>query len=83
MYLIGLGLLWGNLIGLGVLFIQKHFGIITLDPSTYYVNQAPVVIEFGYIFSLNVGVFIVCLLMLLIPSYIVTRISPVKAIRFD
>jgi len=83
MYLIGLGLFWGNIIGLGLLFIQKYFGIITLDPTTYYVKQAPVVIEFGYVFALNLGVFIVCLLMLLIPSFIITRISPVKAIRFE
>lgn len=83
MYLIGLGLFWGNLIGIGLLFAQKHFGIITLNPATYYVKEAPVVIELGYIFALNAGVFIVCLLMLLIPSFIITRINPVKAIRFE
>ncbi len=83
MYLIGLGLFWGNFIGLGLLAIQKYFGVITLNPSTYYVKQAPVVIELGYILMLNVGVFVVCLLMLLVPSYIITKISPVKAMRFD
>lgn len=82
MYLIGLGLFWGNLIGIGILSIQKYFGVITLDPSTYYVEVAPVVIEFGFIAILNIGVFITCLLMLIIPSFIITKISPVKAIRF-
>ncbi|TVZ51031.1 ABC transporter permease [Dokdonia sp. Hel_I_53] len=83
MYLIGLGLFWGNLIGLGLLAIQKYFGVITLNPATYYVKQAPVVLELGYILALNLGVFIVCVLMLLVPSFIITKISPVKAMRFD
>ncbi len=83
MYLIGLGLLWGNLIGLGLLFAQKYFGFIKLDPSTYYVSEAPVLINVWHIISLNVGVFTVCVLILLIPSYIITKISPVRAIRFE
>lgn len=83
MYLIGLGLFWGNLIGLGILYAQKIFGFVKLDPSTYYVSEAPVLIDFWHILSLNVGVFLVCVLILLIPSYIITKISPVKAIRFE
>lgn len=83
MYLIGMGLFWGNLIGLGLVYAQRYFGIITLDPETYYVSVAPVYISFGHIFLLNLGVFILCLLMLLIPSYIITKISPVKSIRFE
>ncbi len=82
-YLILLGLFWGNLIGLGLLFAQKHFGLFPLNPDTYHVATVPVYINFGYIILLNIGTFILCLLMLLIPSYIITRISPVKAIRFD
>ncbi|MGJ8594173.1 MAG: ABC transporter permease [Aquaticitalea sp.] len=82
-YLIGLGLLWGNVIGIGLLFAQKYFKLIPLDPSVYYVTEAPVYISLDYILLLNIGTFIVCLLMLLIPSVIITRISPVKAIRFD
>ncbi|WP_411767721.1 ABC transporter permease [Winogradskyella sp. A3E31] len=82
-YLIGLGLLWGNLIGLGLLFAQKYFKFFPLNPQTYYVTEAPVYISWDYIVALNVGTFIVSLLMLLIPSIIVSRISPVKAIRFD
>lgn len=82
-YLIALGLIWGNLIGLGLLFAQKYFGLFPLDPSIYYVTQAPVYISLGYIVALNIGTFLLCLIMLLVPSYIITKISPVKAIRFE
>ncbi len=82
-YLIAIGLFWGNLIGLGALFVQKYFGIITLNPKTYYVNEAPVFISFWHILLLNVGVVVLCLLMMLIPSYIITKISPAKSIRFE
>tara|TARA_R110002050_G_scaffold196346_4_gene331238 strand:- start:1538 stop:2770 length:1233 start_codon:yes stop_codon:yes gene_type:complete len=82
-YLIGLGLLWGNLIGLGLLFAQKYFSLFPLNPDTYYVSTAPVYISLDYILLLNIGTFIACLLMLLIPSVIISKISPVKAIRFD
>lgn len=82
-YLIGLGLLWGNLIGLGLLFAQKHFKLFPLNPDTYYVSEAPVYLSWDYILMLNIGTFIACLLMLMIPSIIISKISPVKAIRFD
>ncbi|WP_370391797.1 ABC transporter permease [uncultured Winogradskyella sp.] len=82
-YLIGLGLFWGNLIGLGILLVQKYFKLFPLNPETYYVTEAPVYLSLDYIVLLNLGTFICCLLMLLIPSIIITKISPVKAIRFD
>ena len=82
-YLIILGLLWGNVIGLGLLFAQKYLKLFPLDPSVYYVTEAPVFINTGYIIALNLGTMAICLLMLLVPSYIITKISPVKAIRFD
>ena len=82
-YLIGLGLFWGNSIGLGLLFAQKYLKLFPLNPDTYYVSEAPVYISWDYILILNIGTFVVCLLMLLIPSVIISKISPVKAIRFD
>lgn len=82
-HLILRGLFWGNLVGLGVLFIQKYFGVIKLNPENYYVTEAPVSFSIPYIVALNVGTILVCLFVLLIPSYIITKISPVKAIRFD
>lgn len=82
-YLIFRGLFWGNLIGISILLIQKYFGIVQLNPENYYVNQAPVYVNVVYIVLLNVLTVGVCFLVLLIPSYIITKITPVKAIRFD
>ena len=82
-YLIIRGLFWGNLIGISLLIIQQQFGVIQLNPENYYVNQAPVYLNWGYIALLNILTVTICFLVLLIPSYIITKISPVKAIRFD
>lgn len=82
-YLIIRGLLWGNVIGIGLIVIQQQFGIVKLNPDSYYVNVAPAYLDWLYILLLNIGTLIICLAVLLIPSYIVTKISPVKAIRFD
>lgn len=82
-YLIVRGLFWGNLIGIGLLLIQKYFGIIKLNPESYYVNVAPVEINLIYILVLNIATVAICLLVLFIPSYIITKISPSKSIRFD
>jgi len=82
-YLILKGLFWGNLIGLSILFLQDKFKFIRLNPEVYYVKAAPVYINIGQILVLNLGTLLLCLLMLIIPSIIVTKISPVKAIKFD
>lgn len=82
-YLIVLGLFWGNLIGLGILLAQKYFKLFPLNPDVYYVTEAPVYLSLGYIVALNMGTFIMCLLMLIVPSYVITKISPVKAMRFE
>ena len=82
-YLILRGLFWGNVIGIGLILLQKYFGVIQLNPENYYVNEAPVYLNWMYILALNVGTIFICLLVLLIPSYIITKISPVKAIRFE
>jgi len=82
-YLILLGLFWGNLIGLGLLFIQKYFKLFPLNPETYYVTEVPVYIGWEYILGVNIGTLLLCLLMLLIPSIIISKISPVKAMKFD
>ena len=82
-YLILLGLFWGNLIGLGLLFLQKYFKLFPLNPETYYVSNVPVYIGWEYILAVNLGTLLLCLLMLLVPSIIISRISPVKAMKFD
>ena len=83
MYLVGIGLFWGNLIGIGLLLIQKYFKLIKLDPAIYYVSEAQVYLAIDYILLLNIGTLIVCFSMLLIPSYIISKITPVRAIRFE
>lgn len=82
-YLILRGLFWGNLIGIGLILLQQQFGIVRLNPENYYVTTAPVYLDAGYILLLNAGTMLVCLVVLLIPSVIISRISPVRAIRFD
>tara|TARA_B100000795_G_scaffold134569_1_gene100516 strand:+ start:7914 stop:9149 length:1236 start_codon:yes stop_codon:yes gene_type:complete len=81
-FLVLKGLFWGNIIGLSILFIQEYTGVITLDPETYYVSKVPVYINFFTVFMLNIGTLFLCFLMLLIPSYIITKISPIKSIKF-
>ncbi|BAO55469.1 ABC transporter permease [Nonlabens marinus] len=83
MSLILKGLIWGNLIGLGLVALQYFFAPLTLDPATYYVSMAPVYISWWHILALNLGTFTICLFVLIIPTYIVSRISPVKAMRFE
>lgn len=83
LYLILRGLFWGNFIGIGLILIQQYTGIIRLNPENYYVNEAPVYLNWMYILALNFGTVLICLVVLLVPSYIITKISPVKAIRFD
>lgn len=81
-YIILVGLFWGNLFGIGLSLIQKHFGVIHLDEANYYLSVAPIQLSTGALLSLNLGTLLITLTFLVIPSYLVTRISPVKAIRF-
>ena len=83
-YLIGIGLFWGNLLGLGAIYVQHKFKVLKFpNPQEYYIDYIPVHIDVLTVILLNVGVLILCLLMLLIPSYIITKITPVKAIQFE
>ena len=82
-YIIGKGLLWGNLFGLAMAFLQQQFGFIRLDQESYYVSAVPIQLELLPIVFLNIGILAICVLFLLIPSYIITKISPVKAIRWE
>ena len=82
-YLIGRGLFWGNLIGITLCLLQFKFGLITLSKETYYVSVIPINIKILHILLLNIGTMIICMLMLIVPSYIVSRITPVRAIRFS
>ncbi len=77
------GLFWGNLIGLGLCFIQKWTGIISLSEENYYLSTAPISINWWMWLALNLGTVLIVMTLLLIPAMFVTRIDPVKTIRFD
>jgi lipoprotein-releasing system permease protein len=81
--LIALGMLIGNLLGLGLCVLQKQFGIAKLDEASYYLSSVPVQIEWWQVFVVNAVTFVLCQLALLLPALVVSRISPVKAIRFS
>jgi lipoprotein-releasing system permease protein len=82
-YLIAKGLFWGNLVGIGLAFIQLKTGLISLDPASYYIKTVPVNLDPVHIILLNVGSMAAIILMLLVPSKLISRITPVKAIRYD
>ena len=83
-YLIAIGLFWGNLIGFGVIFLQDKYRMFKFpNPEEYYIDYIPVHMDLITILLLNLGVMLLCLLMLLVPSYIITKITPVKAIQFE
>ena len=83
LYLISWGLFWGNMLAIIFSVVQKYFGIFKLDPESYYVNKVPVNFDWIYLLSVNGGTLLLCILVLILPTYIVTRISPVSAIRFN
>ena len=80
--IMGSGLFWGNLIGLLFYFSQKYFGWVRLDPSTYYVNEAPVMIDFFDLIFINLGVLFVSSILLFIPLLVINNISPSKVLQF-
>ncbi len=82
-FLIGNGLFWGNIIGIGLCLLQYKFGIVKLDQSSYYLTEVPINLDISTLLALNIASMFLTLLMLLIPSYLISRISPVKSIRFN
>ncbi len=82
-FLVGKGLLWGNLLGTSLCLIQYYFKVVHLDPTSYYVSTVPVNLSFTHLLLLNLGALAVTMLMLIAPSWFVSRISPEKTIRFD
>lgn len=82
-YIIGLGMFWGNLLGFSISLIQSKTGLITLPQESYYMSVVPIYLNGWTILLLNIFTLLICYLMLILPSLIVTRISPMKAIRFS
>jgi ABC-type transport system, involved in lipoprotein release, permease component len=83
LFLIGKGMLWGNIIGISLCAIQYYTGIVPLDPTAYYVATVPVAFNWLYIALLNVGTLLASILMMIGPSYLITKISPAKIIRYE
>ena len=77
------GLIVGNLIGIGLLLIQKYFGIIKLNPKEYYISTVPVDLNLGYILALSLGILVVSAISLIVPSYLISRISPAKVVKYN
>ncbi|MDD3908295.1 MAG: ABC transporter permease [Bacteroidales bacterium] len=82
-FLIVKGLFWGNIIGLGCCLIQKFFHVIHLNPATYYVDFVPIELDLTYIILVNVGTVLISLMVVLLPTALISHINPAKAIRFD
>jgi lipoprotein-releasing system permease protein len=82
-FIISKGLLLGNVLGIGIIIIQKYFGIVKLDAHTYYVNTVPVEINIPLFVLINFGTLIISILVLVIPSYLISHINPSKTIRFE
>jgi lipoprotein-releasing system permease protein len=82
-FIIGRGLLFGNILGISVALLQYHFQLFKLDQESYYVSFVPIQLDILPVVLLNLGTLLLCIMFMLIPSYVITRISPVKAIRWD
>ena len=82
-FIIGKGLFWGNVFGLGLVLLQQYTGLIRLDAATYYVESVPVLINWGYILVINLFTFAASVLVLILPSFLISHIHPAKSIRFE
>lgn len=83
MLIIGKGMLWGNIVGLGLCAVQKCTGFIPLDPANYYLDRVPIEFNWPFIVVVNVVMFVISVLILIVPSHLISRIYPTKAMRFE
>ena len=82
-FIIGRGLILGNIIGLGLVLLQQYTGIINLDPASYYVDTAPMELNIPVILLLNVATLLICVFVLIAPSYLVSHIHPARSMRYE
>ena len=82
-FIISKGLVIGNIIGIGICLLQHHFGLVKLDASAYFVSTVPIEINPLIIIVLNVATLVICTLILIAPSYLISRIHPARSIRFE
>ena len=82
-FIIGQGMLWGNIIGIGLVILQQYTGIIALDPQTYYVSEAPMELNLPLILLLDAATLLICIFVLIAPSYLISHIHPAKSMRYE
>ena len=82
-FIIGQGLFWGNIVGIGIVLLQKYTGFITLDPQTYYVSEAPMELNLPLVALINIATLLICVFVLIAPSYLISHIHPAKSIRYE
>ena len=82
-FIIGQGLFWGNIVGIGIVLLQKYTGFITLDPQTYYVSEAPMELNLPLIALINIATLLICVFVLIAPSYLISHIHPAKSMRYE
>lgn len=82
-FLVGVGLFWGNVVGLGICLLQKYAHVLKLDPTVYYVDAVPIELNAWWVVLVNLGTIIVSMAVVLLPSHLITHIHPAKAIRFE
>ncbi|MCC6818186.1 MAG: ABC transporter permease, partial [Bacteroidia bacterium] len=82
-YILFLGLLFGNVLGIGLCWIQDHYKLLTLDQETYYLTSVPISLKLTHVLAVNAGTAILCMIALLLPVRLVNKIDPVKAIQFN
>lgn len=83
LFLLSRGLLWGNIVGVGLIVLQHYTGLLSLNPEVYYLDTVPVNINVWHILAINVLTIVVCRITLILPSFLIMRIDPIKAIKFD
>lgn len=82
-FIIGKGMLIGNIVGLGLISLQQFTGLVKLNPQTYYVNTVPVEYNIPLFIILNVATLLICLFVLIAPSYLISHIHPAKSMRYE
>ena len=82
-FIISQGLLWGNIIGIGIVLVQQYTGVITLDPQTYYVSEAPMELNLPLVAIINIATLLICVFVLIAPSYLISHIHPAKSMRYE
>jgi lipoprotein-releasing system permease protein len=82
-FIIGKGMLIGNLLGLGLVALQRFTGLVRLDPTTYYVSTVPVELNIPLILLINIATLLISVIVLIAPSYLISHIHPAKSMRYD